>query len=69
VDSFKILPSELSQTVGGGHFFVCHNIWGVAKIQDLPNKLSQTVGVALTALNRGKKLFYSPRRSLGYKER
>jgi hypothetical protein len=29
-------------------FFVCHNIWGVAKIQDLSNKLSQTVGVALT---------------------
>jgi hypothetical protein len=21
VDSFKILPSKLSQTVGGGHFF------------------------------------------------
>jgi hypothetical protein len=28
-------------------FFLCHNIWGVTKLQDLPNKKSQTVGVAL----------------------
>jgi hypothetical protein len=28
-------------------FFLCHNIWGVAKLEDLGNKKSQTVGVAL----------------------
>jgi hypothetical protein len=27
-------------------FFLCHNIWGVAELQDLGNKKSQTVGVA-----------------------
>jgi hypothetical protein len=64
VDSFKILPSKLSQTVGGGHFFVCHNIWEVAKIKICQTnypKLLELLLVASTTLlgcYDGVTLFY-----------
>jgi len=35
-------------------FSLCHNIWGVAKLQDLGNKKSQTVGVALRRVSSHK---------------
>jgi hypothetical protein len=47
------LPSQLWRTIGDGSFFLCHAIWGVAKLQDMGNKLSQTVGVALSSSLNG----------------
>jgi hypothetical protein len=38
-----------------GLFFLCHTIWGVAKLQDMRNKLSQTVRVALRGTQTKKK--------------
>jgi hypothetical protein len=45
---FSFAKSNYKKLLEVGIFFFYHNISGVAKIQDLPNKLSQTVGVALT---------------------
>jgi hypothetical protein len=52
------LPSELWKTIGDGPFFLRHNIWGFAKLQDLGNKKSQTVGVALSVMLQAISIYY-----------
>lgn len=51
---FSFAKSNYKKLLEVGIFFFYHNISGVAKIQDLPNKLFQTVGVALTKVTLNK---------------
>jgi hypothetical protein len=39
-------------------FFLRHNIWGFAKLQDLGNKKSQTVEVALSVMLQAISIYY-----------
>jgi len=46
--NFSDWQVKFGKLLGIDLFFLWQNIWGVAKLQDLGNKKSQTVGVALS---------------------